>query len=234
MSELKKNVTLTGIVNGKTQELMAKTSGDQVYLNSSTKLSEKIAEIVAAVNARMKIEDVNAMIAEIQDDINNYVAENEKMSLVLEEVADTKADKADVDTQIDNLRQEMLGDTPVEAYNTFTELATYVSEHKEVSDALTAAIGTKAEKSEVEVIQKSIDDLGALSSKDIISESDMDTLLQEKINTTFEGNHSHENREVLDSITNDKVTEWNDKSVIYVGNTQPENITPNDLWFRTV
>lgn len=47
---------------------------------------------------------------------------------------------------IDALRQEMLGDTPSEAYNTFTELAKYIADHKEVSDALTTAIGNKADK----------------------------------------------------------------------------------------
>ena len=51
-----------------------------------------------------------------------------------------------VTSAIDALRQEMLGDTPVEAYNTFTELAAYIAEHKEAADALTAAVGNKADK----------------------------------------------------------------------------------------
>lgn len=54
------------------------------------------------------------------------------------------ASKTAVSEAIDALRQEMLGDTPVEAYNTFTELAAYIAEHKEVSDALSAAIAGKA------------------------------------------------------------------------------------------
>ena len=57
-----------------------------------------------------------------------------------------KASTSDLNTAIDGLRQELLGDTPVEAYNTFTELAVYIEEHQDAADALTSAIGSKADK----------------------------------------------------------------------------------------
>ena len=49
---------------------------------------------------------------------------------------------------------------------------------------------------------------GALADKDIISESDLDSALAEKVNTAAEGNHSHSNKTVLDGITAAKVTAW--------------------------
>ena len=57
-----------------------------------------------------------------------------------------KASTSDLNTAVDGLRQELLGDTPVEAYNTFTELAAYIEEHQDAADALTSAIGSKADK----------------------------------------------------------------------------------------
>ena len=49
---------------------------------------------------------------------------------------------------------------------------------------------------------------GALAEKDIVSESDLDSALAEKVNAASEGNHSHLNKEVLDGITSDKVSAW--------------------------
>ena len=57
-----------------------------------------------------------------------------------------KASTSDLNTAVDGLRQELLGDTPVEAYNTFTELAAYIEAHQDAADALTSAIGSKADK----------------------------------------------------------------------------------------
>lgn len=189
-----KNATLQGLIDGVLTELMVKTTGEQVYLNETTTLSSKIAEIVAAINLRAKMEDVNSAI--------------------------------------DALRQEMLGDVPVEAYNTFTELAAYIEAHEEVSEALTAAIGDKADASVVADIQAVIAALGALANKDTVSEADLDTELKEKLNSASEGNHSHENKDVLDAITADKVATWDEKTKVYVGGEQPENLAAGDLWFK--
>lgn len=49
---------------------------------------------------------------------------------------------------------------------------------------------------------------GALAHKDIVSESDLDYELAEKINAASEGNHSHSNKDVLDGITSEKVSSW--------------------------
>ena len=40
---------------------------------------------------------------------------------------------------------------------------------------------------------------GALADKDVVSESDLDAALAEKVNAASEGNHSHSNKSVLDN-----------------------------------
>lgn len=113
----------------------------------------------------------------------------------------TKASQTNVETLVNNLRQEMLGDTPVEAYNTFTELAQYISEHKEVSDALTEAIGKKADATTVQQIQETLNGLGALATKSKVAETDLDNDLKSKINAVDGAKHSHANKTLLDTYT---------------------------------
>ena len=106
---------------------------------------------------------------------------------------------ADVTAAVTALKQEMLGDTPVEAYNTFTELADYIENHQDAADALTAAIGTKANQSDLTALQNTVNALGALAAKSTVSESDLDSALKEKVNAASEGNHSHNNKALLDT-----------------------------------
>lgn len=42
---------------------------------------------------------------------------------------------------------------------------------------------------------------GALASKDIVAESDLDSSLKEKVNAAAEGNHSHANKAFLDTLS---------------------------------
>ena len=180
-----KNAVIKALVNDVLTDLMIKTTGEQVYLDETTTVSAKVAEMVLAINERAKTSDVT--------------------------------------TAIDELRQELLGDVPVEAYNTFTELAAYIEAHQEAADALTEAIGNKADKSAVETIQTTIATLGSLATKSAVSEDDLDAALKEKVNAASEGNHSHANKTVLDGITADKVAEWVAKGGFEPLAADPEN-----------
>ena len=132
------------------------------------------------------------------DGSGNEVYLSTKLAEIITDLG-TKATTTSVTEAINALRAEMLGDTPVEAYNTFTELAQYIAEHKDAADALTAAVGNKADKSTVEGIQAVINGLGALATKSTVSESDLDSALKEKVNAAAEGNHSHANKALLDT-----------------------------------
>ena len=162
------------------------------------------------------------------------------------------AAKTEVTSAIDALRQEMLGDTPVEAYNTFTELATYIAEHKEAADALTAAVGNKADKATT---------LTGYGITDAYTKTEVDTKISDAISSatggesaasvkasleTYKTNndarvdaleantHSHANKTVIDGITANKVSAWDGNATIYYSATEPANLTAKDLWVQIV
>ena len=155
-------------------------------------------------------------------------------------LAEMMADIAALPTQsmitasIAALRTELMGDGVPEAYDTFKELADYIETHQEAADALTAAIGEKADKSAVEAIQETINSLGALASKSTVEESDLSPALKEKPNAAASGDSAHPNKEVLDGITAEKVTAWDAKSTVYVGTSAPANMADHDLFFKIV
>lgn len=135
-----------------------------------------------------------------------------KLAEILADVA-TRAKTTDmnsaIQTAIDGLRTELMGEDVPEAYDTFKEIATYITEHKEVSDALTAAVGNKADKSTVEALQQTVNALSATQ-------------------------HTHANQTVLDGITAEKVTAWDGKGRALVSKTQPADLGPTDIWLRPI
>ena len=44
--------------------------------------------------------------------------------------------------------------------------------------------------------------------------------------------HTHENKEVLDAITQEKVAAWDGKPDVYIQASQPENMKENDIWIQ--
>lgn len=191
---------LRALIEGVITDLMVKTTGEMVYLDDSTTVAAKIADMVTAINARAKTTDMNTAIS----------------------------------TAVSNLKNELMGDGVPEAYDTFKELADYIETHQEAADALTEAVGNKADKSTVEAIQKTISALGSLAQKSTVSETDLDAALKAKVNAAAEGNHSHDNKSVLDGITADDVTEWDSKGSIFASKVQPSNFAAGDLWFALV
>lgn len=182
-----------------------------------------------------------------------------KLAAIIADV-DTKATSTSVTEAINALRQEMLGDVPVEAYNTFTELAQYIETHQEAADALTEAIGKKADQTTVDGIVETLNGLGALATKSVVSEDDLEASLKEKVNAASEGNHAHlnkalldtydqtndnikdavtkkhdhPNKELLDNITEEVVAAFEAKANIYYSKTEPETLTDKDLWVQLV
>ena len=138
-----RNAIIKAKIENVITELMVKTDAANVYVDDTTTLATKLSSIIADIATKASTSDLttglagkaNASHTHAQSDITGLT---DALALL--------ASKTEVTSAIDALRQEMLGDTPVEAYNTFTELAAYIAAHKEVSDALTAAIGTKADK----------------------------------------------------------------------------------------
>ena len=160
--------------------------------------------------------------------VNETTTLPDKLAEILSAVAELPT-RDTVTAAIAALRTELMGDGVPEAYDTFKELADYIETHQEAADALTAAIGEKADKTAVEAIQATINGLGALASKSTVEESDLSPELKEKLNAA-----SHENQAVLDGITAEKVTAWDAKSTVYVGTSAPANMADHDLFFKIV
>ena len=196
MANATRNAILRALIEGVLTDLMVKTNVDNVYVNDTTTLAAKLAEIVTSLNNKATPDTVNAAI--------------------------------------EALRQELLGDTPVEAYNTFTELASYIESHEDVAEALSAAIGNKADKDTVNALVATVNGLGALAKKSVVTESDLDTNLLAKVNAASQGNHSHSNKTVLDGITSAKVNAWDKKSRVIVNSSQPSDLSATDLWIQPV
>lgn len=160
--------------------------------------------------------------------------------------------KQEVTDAIDALRQELLGDTPVEAYNTFTELAAYIESHGEAAEALTAAVGNKADKATT---------LAGYGITDAYTKTQADSKIDEKISAatgdvkasdvqsalnTYKTNndakvtalesakHTHSNKTVLDGITASDITNWNGKGKVYYASTEPSGLSAQDLWVQIV
>lgn len=205
MANIAKNAILRAKVEGVVTDLMIRSNVENVYYNDTTTLATKLAEIIADVATKASATDLTNGLAAKAEKVHTH--EQADVNGLVDALA-AKASTESMNAAILALKQELLGDTPVEAYNTFTELAEYISTHEEAADALTEAIGTKADKSTVEAIQQTLAGLGALATKSKVAEADLDSALAEKVNAAAEGNHAHANKTVLDGITAEKVAAW--------------------------
>lgn len=247
----KKNAQFRTKIEGVLVDLMVKTNIENVMYDETTTLATKLATIISDIASKASSADLankaNSQHTHAQGDITG-----------LNDALSSRPTTTAMNTAIDALRQELLGDTPVEAYNTFTELAQYIATHKDAADALTAAVGNKADKSAVEAIQATLNALGSLANKSKVSESDLDEALAGKVNAASEGNHSHANKtlldtydqtnanikdaiekkhthtneSVLDNITAAKVASWDGKANIFFAAEEPSNLSDGDLWFQ--
>lgn len=138
-----KNAILKAKLEGVIYEVLVKTNAANVMVDENTTLAAKLTSILADIATKANTSDMTAALAGKAEKSHTH-AQSEITGLT--DLLATLATSESVTSAIDGLRQEMLGDTPVEAYNTFTELAAYIAEHKEAADALTAAVGNKADK----------------------------------------------------------------------------------------
>lgn len=256
MASTAKNAILRAKIEGVLVDLMVKTNAQNVYVDDTTTLAAKLAELVTSLNTKATTDDLTSGLATKADTSHTH-AQSDVTGLedALTARPTTDAMNSAISTAIDALI-----DGAPETYNTLKEIADYISSHEEVVDALNAAIGAKADKTTVDAIQATVNALGDLATKSVVSESDLDAALQEKVNAAAEGNHYHSNKALLDTytqteedladavskkhshtnmtvlegITADNVSAWNGKSNIYYSATEPSSLTDSDLWVQIV
>lgn len=246
-----KNTILKAKIENIIYDLMVKTTAANVYVDDTTTLAAKLSSIIADIASKASTEDLTSGLAGKANSVHTHAQSD---ITGLSDALSTLATNSSVTSAIDALRQEMLGETPVEAYNTFTELAAYITEHQEVSDALTAAIGNKADKATT---------LSGYGITDAYTKTETDTKISEAVATATGGEsaasvktaldsyktsndervdaletakHVHSNKTVLDGIDADDIAAWNAKTTtkIYYSETQPANLAEGDLWFAFV
>lgn len=86
------------------------------------------------------------------------------------------------------------GDKNVSVYVSEAIAALKIGDYAKAAD-LTALAGR------VEALETTAGNLKAMAFKDIVAESDLDAALAEKVNASAQANHSHANKELLDSYT---------------------------------
>lgn len=231
-------------------ELYPKTNWDMVRVDDGP-LSQKITNIIADIATKASINDLTSGLNSKADKTHSH-AQSEVTGLT--EALSKLASNDSVTAAIEALRQEMLGDTPVEAYNTFTELAAYIASHQEVSDALTAAIGQKADKAttisgygitdaytKTETDKKISDAISSATGGESAAsvKASLEAYKTEndaRIDALEEDTHTHINKSVLDTITSNNITTWNAKSdsIIYYSETEPTSLKEGDLWVELI
>lgn len=232
------NAILKAKIENQVSEVLLKTTAANVYVDDDTTLAAQLSNIIADIATKASITQLNEGLATKAAESHTH---DQSDIIGLTETLAELATNRELTAAIDNLREEMLGDTPVEAYNTFTELAEYIAEHQEVSDALTAAIGTKADKAttlagygitdaykKTEIDSKISTVQSALNSYKAENDARVDNLEVES--------HDHNNKSVLDGISASNISAWNAKSDsnIFYSATEPANWTTNDLWVQLV
>ena len=218
-----KNAILKAKLEGVITELMVKTDAANVYVDGNTTLASKLTTIIADIATKASTSELTSGLAGKANASHTH-AQSEVTGLV--DALALLASKTEVTNAIDALRQEMLGDTPVDAYNTFTELAAYIAEHKEAADALTAAVGNKADKAttlagygitnaytKIEVDTKISDAIseatGGESAASVKTALDnYKTSNDSRVSALESAKHTHTNKTVLDGITSDKIAAW--------------------------
>ena len=251
-----KNAILKAKISGALYEILVKTSAANVMVDDNTTLAAKLAEIVASVATKASSEEMATALAGKAEKVHTHAtADVTGLDDALAARPLATAVTAEINAAIDGLI-----DGAPETYNTLKEVATYISEHEDVVTALNEAIGQKADKTAFEALQASVEALGAVAKLDIVTEEYLSEELREKINAASDGNHSHlnkelldtytqteadladavakkhnhENKTVLDGITADRAAAWDGKATIYYQSTEPANMAEGDLWVQIV
>ena len=196
-----KNAILKAMIESEIVELMVKTGADNVYIDETTTVAAKLAEIIASLNGKATTTALTSGLAGKAEKTHTHAQSDiSGLSTALSQRPTTTQMNSAISAAID----ELIDGAPA-TYDTLKEIADYLATHE---NEYTALVSTVAGKLNTSVYEAFIATLGDLSTKDKVSESDLDTTLAEKVNAAAEGNHSHSNKTVLDGITSTKVTHW--------------------------
>lgn len=137
-----KNAILKTKIEGVIYEIMVKTGAANVYVDDTTTLSAKLAEIIADLALKAtKTELTDGLALKAEKSHTHAQADVTGLADALTARPTTEAMNTAISTAISNLI-----DGAPETYDTLKEIATYISTNETAMDALNAAIGNKADK----------------------------------------------------------------------------------------
>ena len=113
MANIAKKAIVRALLDGALTDLMIKTTGEQVYLDDSTTLSAKLAELITSLNEKAKKTDVTT---EITTAINNLIAGAPDTYDTLKEITDYIASHEDVADGLNSAIGNKLDKSTFEAF----------------------------------------------------------------------------------------------------------------------
>lgn len=220
-----KNAILKAKIEGIIYEVMMKTGAANVYVDESTTLSAKLAEIVADVATK-------ATKTELADGLSSRAASTHThaqgdivgLTNALNERPTTTAMNTAISTAISNL----IGGAP-ETYDTLKEIADYIGSHQDVVDSLNAAIGGKANKATTLAGYGITDAMTATAITNAIA----DALSSAKTYADGLAGNYDSKGSAAQALTDAKTYvdgKVGAKSTVYFSTTEPAGLTEKDLW----
>lgn len=167
---------------------LTKLIGDDVDKSVRTIANEELAAQLIGENAKESLDTLAEIAAWIQSHPDDASAMNEAIT-ALQNKVDT-------------------GDKTVSAYVTDAITALSIGDYAKAADLTALAGRVEAAEGKITTLEGTVNGLGDLAGKDLVSETDLEAELKAKVNAAAEGNHSHDNKTVLDGITAEKVAAW--------------------------
>ena len=181
-------------------------------------LAERVTTAEGKVNTLVG-EDTGKSVRTIANEelAAQLIGEGAKESLdTLEEIAawiqSHPDDASAMNAAITALQQQMVGidagEGTVKKYVDDAITALKIGDYAKAADLTALAGRVEAAEGKITALEGTVNGLGDLAVKDVVSEADLDSALAEKVNAASEGNHSHLNKTVLDGISAEKVAAW--------------------------
>lgn len=167
---------------------LTKLIGDDADKSVRTIANEELAAQLIGENAKESLDTLAEIAAWIQSHPDDASAMNEAI-VALQNKVDT-------------------GDKTVSAYVTDAINALSIGDYAKAADLTALAGRVEAAEGKITALETTANGLGDLAVLDEVAEDNLTAELREKVNAASEGNHSHNNKDVIDGITAEKVAAW--------------------------
>lgn len=220
-----KNAILKTKIEGIIYEIMMKTGAANVYVDSTTTLSTKLADIIADIGTKAsKTELTEGLSTRAASSHTHPQSDITGLTNALAERPTTTAMNTAISTAINDL----IGGAP-ETYDTLKEISDYIASHQDVVDSLNAAIGGKANKATTLAGYGITDGMTATAITQAIS----DCLASAKTYADGLAGNYDSKGSAAQALTDAKTYvdgKLGAKSTIYFSGTEPAGLTDKDLW----